>query len=189
MERTDAWQLAKDLAVYLPGYKAPAELPESLSCVELTHESGDGRGIFINYRDRNKLTISLLFPHGYAPDIRPSIGVTISRGVEKIAKEIERRLLPGYDTEFQAQQDRKQSYDNFVDKKRAIRNKIVEMLEDTIHPNQENSDEVTVYRYGVDRIRVCSESVEFHVDLPTDTAYEFVEWLKERLPKSKYAAN
>lgn len=183
------FELAMQLSSLLPDYQAK-DVNNDAWYVNLSHKTIPEKGIFVDCKDGHKWRITLSFPRGqhndiYRPDIVPEINVSKNRGVEALARDIARKLLSGYDEEFAKQLERKQKAESYYNKKMALRNKIVELLEDTIAPHQQDSQEITIYNFGVDWIRAEDDSVTFKVDLPEEVAVEFCSWLKDRMPRKR----
>jgi hypothetical protein len=123
-EKTQAnTKLAKQLAPLLgaqPGKACARDF-----CVELDLDTG--MGFNVQTDDRDKFVVRCHWPlidhRYYRPEDSNSIRVTKSRGIEALAKEITRRLLPGYPEAFQAQLDRG---NNELDTEEKMRQLVVE---------------------------------------------------------------
>lgn len=189
--------LGTELAKLLPNYVLRQD--EYQWAFTLNHVSGDGRGIFVSVQDRLKYDASLQWPHSskinerFRPDrdegFVSSVRSTKTRGIEGLAKEIIKRILPNYNEEYAKQQKRMQEAEARKDNWKAVRKHLVEeVLGDTIATHQEESQKVTVYRYGVGSVQVSHDATQVSLELnylPMTVALKVLELLKKEMPKSR----
>lgn len=100
---TSVHDIAIAAAEHLPGWRVEAARSVDWNC-DLVQTDGEGRLFFGEVTRENRLQISWMLTHitdskGQALSVysqQKSIGVSRDRHPKEIAKEIERRLLPGY---------------------------------------------------------------------------------------------
>lgn len=178
-------ELAREVCQYLADYRPDGERCKGIG-FRLAHASGDGRGIWISTQDRLKYEVSCDWPkYGtsfYAPDNRPSIGVTKTRGAQVLAREISRRLLPEYHEEYPRRLVEKQSWIDHENGERAVRAEMLEAIDPgrPLPPHQEESMQLTVYACGLTKLKISGNTVALETCyLPRAVALEVVALLKK----------
>ena len=189
----DQIDLAKAMCSVLTDYKPDEERCRGRFC-KIVHKSGDGRSLYIN-RKGDKHQVSCEWPRYDGSYYQPSdadistpttIGVSVSRGPEALAKDIQRRLVPMYDVQYPHQVERMRKQINHDNSEFEIRNHIVvDMLGSSVSQMESKRVQgVRVYRHGVYQISVSGERVKLELDyLPKELAMEIVEMLKQKVPE------
>ena len=185
------FELARSIANYLDDYQPLAKRCCGVHCV-LEHHSQDGREIWINTQNPKKLDIHTSWIHHkgslYKPDsdsgLTFSIGVGVGRSPEAVAKEITRRLLPGYDEHYAEQLKKKNDYIARANAELALRDEVRNFLgDDPIAEHLKDARQVPCYRHGVNKIYVSGDTVRIDTDyLPADVAMAVCALLKEKMP-------
>lgn len=155
----------------------------------MSHKSGDGRSFDIRFdghsANRHYL-VGANYPYYNGKTYRPgdgpeSIKVALKRGVEALAKDIQRRLLPGYHEQFQIQRKLVEEAKEWDNGRHALRTRICEALHRRIPTHDEDSMQIRCYDFGVREISINGpDSVSVNTtSLPEHVALEIIGILKK----------
>lgn len=162
--------IATAIAEHLEGFTAAPGLYSHL--VMLRHNDGRELGIrFKQYPHTDRLTIGGHFPrmdHKYIQprgvDVKMTINVASNREPRSIAKDIERRLLPGVTVGHAAVLDEITRLQDDATSRKAVAERLATALGVAI-PNQQGDEEITLYassNSALYQIRVSgADSVRF----------------------------
>jgi len=187
--------LAKKLCNHLTEYE-----PDEENCVgfnaTIKHKSGDGRRICVrsrHYGAKGKYECHVSWPRYESTYYKPensvsSIKVSEDRGVEVLAKEITRRLIPDYNEQHAEQLAKIQKWVDRDKKVKSLRNHVIcDLLGGTISDYESNREEITCYRYGLNKIRFGEDKIQIHTDsLPKEVGLMVLEVLKNSMPERSY---
>ena len=130
------------------------------------------------------------------------ISCSIKRGAESIAKDIQKRLLPGYFLLWERGLQLKQQSEDRENRLRKLTQGLADIIEAYPHPNYRDGDKICTYpvlkaNIGIDvsiknTISLDAEvrqaynrekdidSVKFNMTLPYDLAQEFMQWIASK---------
>lgn len=187
MHTTEALALAHDLAEYLVDYEPVEEHCLGVQ-VSLQHTSGDGRKVFVSNQDKKKWHASVSWPSDggnfYKPDGYNDISILItvskSRGVQGLARDITRKLLPEYHAHYGECLAKIQKQHDYEAQQITVRDEFLKALEAPKYRLGDRIQDIYVYKHGVYKISVLDGKVELLTSyLPPEVALKMIEVLKE----------
>ncbi|WP_190821996.1 hypothetical protein [Saccharopolyspora pogona] len=116
------------------------------------------------------------FPNGKGYQEQHEINVSLSKGAARIARDIERRLLPEYLPALDAAKERQREHDEQESLREALIQDLIATLGGNARRVSWGNDSVTYGSFGDPvraDVRILSETVEFKVEIPRDLARLF----------------
>jgi len=176
-------KMAKELCKTLTEYEPDESYCIGIFC-GIKHKSNDGRALIINDQDPKRYIASCHYDADYKPEkVLTQIGGGKKRGIPSLAESISKRLLPVYDVQYPKSLELKEESERCQKSQRAVRDRMLDILETKASDFHTDSLQVLPYKHGVNEVTVSTDRVKIETAyIPEEVAAKVLKLLKKELP-------